>query len=167
MRTAGAQCPREAWRNRRRRKAVSSNQDFGRCRNASRLFVVGSEGPWKTTMAIATHSSLPIACASRLRAVIANFFQRHWAVLKGLGPYAAIVLFLPGGSLLAPLLWLYRRRQRLAKAVTNTRIAAVATSVGCGKTTNVTVGQCAFSRTPSCSVARCRAGWPRTAPAPA
>ena len=108
-------------------KSRSSNQDFGRCRNASRLFVVGSEGPWKTTMAIATHSSLPIACASRLRAVIANFFQRHWAVLKGLGPYAAIVLFLPGGSLLAPLLWLYRRRQRLAKAVTNTRIAAVAT----------------------------------------
>ena len=126
-RTAGAQSPREAWRNRHRRKAVSSNQDFGRCRNAPRLFVVGSERPWKTTMPIATHSSHPIACASRLRAVIAYFLQRRRAVLKGFGPYAAIVLFLPGGCLLAPLLWLYRRRQRSAKTMIRTRIASVAT----------------------------------------
>ena len=35
------------------------------------------------------------------------------AVLKNLGPYLAVELILPGGSLLALLLWLYRRRQRL------------------------------------------------------
>jgi len=35
------------------------------------------------------------------------------AVLKNLGPYMAVELILPGGSLLALLLWLYRRRQRL------------------------------------------------------
>jgi hypothetical protein len=32
--------------------------------------------------------------------------------LKGLGAYAAIGLVLPGGSLLALLLWLYRRFAR-------------------------------------------------------
>lgn len=34
-----------------------------------------------------------------------------WGVLKGLAPYAAIELILPGGTLLAILCWLYRRRQ--------------------------------------------------------
>jgi hypothetical protein len=33
------------------------------------------------------------------------------AGLKEFGPYAAIELVLPGGSLFALLLWLYRRRQ--------------------------------------------------------
>jgi hypothetical protein len=33
------------------------------------------------------------------------------AGLKELGPYAAIELVLPGGSLIALLLWLHRRRQ--------------------------------------------------------
>jgi hypothetical protein len=39
------------------------------------------------------------------------------AFLKALGPYAAIELILPGGTILAILLWLYRRR-RAAKART-------------------------------------------------
>jgi hypothetical protein len=34
------------------------------------------------------------------------------AKLRNLAPYAAIVLVLPGGSLIALLLWLYRRRQK-------------------------------------------------------
>ena len=34
------------------------------------------------------------------------------AKLRGLAPYAAIVLVLPGGSLIALLLWLYRSRQK-------------------------------------------------------
>jgi hypothetical protein len=33
------------------------------------------------------------------------------AALKQFGPYAAIELVLPGGSLIALLLWLHRRRQ--------------------------------------------------------
>jgi hypothetical protein len=32
------------------------------------------------------------------------------AWLRGLGSYAAIELLLPGGSLIAMLIWLYRRR---------------------------------------------------------
>jgi hypothetical protein len=41
----------------------------------------------------------------------------RWAaqVVRQLGPYAAIELLLPGGSLLAIVLWLYRRR-RLSRA---------------------------------------------------
>jgi hypothetical protein len=44
-------------------------------------------------------------------------------VLRRLGPYAAIELLLPGGSILAILLWLYRRhRARLCIAPqTNTQ----------------------------------------------
>lgn len=36
------------------------------------------------------------------------------AILRELGPYAAIELVLPGGSLLALLLWLHRRRSKTA-----------------------------------------------------
>jgi hypothetical protein len=36
------------------------------------------------------------------------------AQLRGLAPYAAIELVLPGGSLIALLLWLYRRRNNAA-----------------------------------------------------
>ena len=32
--------------------------------------------------------------------------------LKGLAPYALVELILPGGSLLAVLLWLYRRQRK-------------------------------------------------------
>jgi len=35
------------------------------------------------------------------------------SVLRSLGPYAAIELLLPGGSLLALVLWLYRRRRQV------------------------------------------------------
>jgi hypothetical protein len=34
---------------------------------------------------------------------------RAVALLRGIGPYAAIEILLPGGSLFALLLWLYRR----------------------------------------------------------
>ncbi len=54
---------------------------------------------------------------------------RGWAgqiatLLRSLGPYAAIELLLPGGSLLALLLWLYRRHRR-ARAAGGTCIASV------------------------------------------
>jgi len=35
------------------------------------------------------------------------------ATLKGLAPYAAIELLLPGGSLVALTLWFYRRRKKV------------------------------------------------------
>ena len=37
----------------------------------------------------------------------------HLAKLKDLVPYAVAALVVPGGSLIAPLLWLYRRRKNL------------------------------------------------------
>ncbi|MGH3428654.1 MAG: hypothetical protein ACRDQZ_13980 [Mycobacteriales bacterium] len=40
-------------------------------------------------------------------------------LLRELGPYAAIELVLPGGSLLALLLWLYRRRWKVAPPITS------------------------------------------------
>jgi len=39
--------------------------------------------------------------------------------VRRLGPYAAIELLLPGGSLLAILLWLYRRHRARAKSTLN------------------------------------------------
>jgi len=36
------------------------------------------------------------------------------AKLRDLAPYAAIELVLPGGSMLALLLWLYRRQRKVA-----------------------------------------------------
>jgi hypothetical protein len=48
----------------------------------------------------------------------------RWAIqaVRQLGPYAVIELLLPGGSLLAILLWLYRRR-RLARPDEKTLVA--------------------------------------------
>ena len=48
------------------------------------------------------------------RARLAGWMGRVVALLKGLGPYAAIELLLPGGSVIALLLWLYRRSRKAA-----------------------------------------------------
>ena len=37
-----------------------------------------------------------------------------WGVLRELAPYAAIELLLPGGTVIAILCWLYRRRRTAA-----------------------------------------------------
>jgi hypothetical protein len=39
-----------------------------------------------------------------------DFIRKAIAIIKDFGPYAAIELILPGGSLIAVLLWLYRRQ---------------------------------------------------------
>lgn len=39
------------------------------------------------------------------------------ALLREIGPYAAIELVLPGGSLIAPLIWLYRRNDTVRSAI--------------------------------------------------
>ena len=46
------------------------------------------------------------------RSALAGWAARGLALVKSLGPYAAIELLLPGGSVLALLLWLYRRHRR-------------------------------------------------------
>ncbi len=43
---------------------------------------------------------------------LADWLARGVVAIRAIGPYAAIEILLPGGTLLAFLLWLYRRRQR-------------------------------------------------------
>ena len=48
---------------------------------------------------------------------LAGWMQRGIALLRGLGPYVAIEILLPGGTLIALALWFYRRnRNRVAMA---------------------------------------------------
>ena len=71
--------------------------------------------------------------ASRLAAVragIASWIGGIVAVLKELAPYAAVELILPGGSILALLLWLYRRQQRSALAMQSSPDIEAASSAG-------------------------------------
>jgi len=48
---------------------------------------------------------------------LADRLRATWGVLKELAPYAAIELVLPGGTVLAILCWLYRRRRSAATSV--------------------------------------------------
>jgi hypothetical protein len=41
----------------------------------------------------------------------ANWLPRGIAIVRAIGPYAVIEIVLPGGTLLACLLWLYRQHQ--------------------------------------------------------
>jgi hypothetical protein len=49
-----------------------------------------------------------------MKTSIMQWLSRFTGQLGALGPYLAIELILPGGSLLALLLWLYRRNHRKA-----------------------------------------------------
>jgi hypothetical protein len=53
---------------------------------------------------------MPALSARTLGALAAALAARF----TGLAPYAAMALVVPGGSLLAPLLWFYRRHRKLA-----------------------------------------------------
>ena len=44
---------------------------------------------------------------------LTNLMMRGLAGVREFGPYAALELLLPGGSVLAVLLWLYRRHKRV------------------------------------------------------
>ena len=61
-----------------------------------------------------TFASAPRATQQGLLGHIAGsgWVARIAALLRQVGPYAAIELLLPGGSLLALALWLYRRQQQ-------------------------------------------------------
>jgi len=47
-----------------------------------------------------------------MKALISQFVGRVFVLLRSLGPYAAIELLLPGGSVLALLYWWHRHRAR-------------------------------------------------------
>ena len=49
-----------------------------------------------------------------MKALFSQFVARVFVLLRSLGPYAAIELLLPGGSVLALLYWWHRRRVRRA-----------------------------------------------------
>ena len=69
--------------------------------------------------------------ASRLasaRAGVTAWIAGGVAVLKDLAPYAAVELILPGGSILALLLWLYRRQQKSAVAMPPSHVDVEAVS---------------------------------------
>jgi hypothetical protein len=46
-----------------------------------------------------------------MKALLVHLLVRLSALLRTVGPYAAIELLLPGGSLIALLIWLYRFRR--------------------------------------------------------
>ena len=50
-----------------------------------------------------------------MKALLNPWLARLTALLRGLGPYAAIELLLPGGSVIALLIWLYRHRTNVGK----------------------------------------------------
>jgi hypothetical protein len=58
--------------------------------------------------------SASIESVVRFGTWIAAWIGRGVVALKDLGPYAAIELVLPGGSVLALLLWLYQRHRKSA-----------------------------------------------------
>jgi len=49
---------------------------------------------------------------------LSGWWMRGLAGVRELGPYAAVELLLPGGSVVAVLLWLYRRHKRLGATQT-------------------------------------------------
>jgi len=58
-----------------------------------------------------------------IRGSFGDWIGRIAAVLRDLGPYVAIELLLPGGSLTALLLWLYRRNALASFSLQLRRIA--------------------------------------------
>jgi hypothetical protein len=67
--------------------------------------------------ALAEFTARLIAARGSRAAGLAGQAGRVVALLRELGPYAAIELILPGGSLLALLLWLWRRRRPACAAL--------------------------------------------------
>lgn len=61
-------------------------------------------------IALAEAAPVPSCELWRSRFRVTHWIARAATVLRRLGPYAAIELLLPGGTLMALLLWLYRRR---------------------------------------------------------
>jgi hypothetical protein len=61
-----------------------------------------------------------------MKALLTLWFARLPALLRALGPYAAIELLLPGGSIIALLIWLCRRRANVEARTWSPALAPVA-----------------------------------------
>lgn len=75
--------------------------------------------------------------ASKLPAVRGDLIAKGLALLKTFGPYALLEFLLPGGTLIAVLVWLYRHRQERPAWV---RPRTVVVSLAAALTTACTVG---------------------------
>ncbi|HWX29771.1 MAG TPA: hypothetical protein VNZ53_20325 [Steroidobacteraceae bacterium] len=64
-----------------------------------------------------------------MKALLTLWVARLPALLRALGPYAAIELLLPGGSIIALLIWLSRHRVNLPARTWNARALAPAAAV--------------------------------------
>lgn len=74
----------------------------------------------------------PIA-GHELHSRLAVWIARVGAILRQIGPYAVIEILLPGGTLMALLLWLYRRSTHLrAPARTPESVAHARLCMECG-----------------------------------
>ena len=58
---------------------------------------------------------------SLMKALFSHLLDRVLVLVRGLGPYAAIELLLPGGSVVALLYWWYRQRLRTPPDLVRTR----------------------------------------------
>jgi hypothetical protein len=57
---------------------------------------------------------------------VRDWIRKAIAIIKDLGPYAAIELILPGGSVIAVLLWLYRRSKLVERSMSSSPGSAIA-----------------------------------------
>lgn len=62
-------------------------------------------------IAIAQAASIANRVFARNSSRLPAWITRLGAILRQLGPYVAIEILLPGGTLMALLLWFYRRRR--------------------------------------------------------
>jgi hypothetical protein len=62
-------------------------------------------------IAIAQAASIANRVFAQSPSRLAAWVTRLGAILRQLGPYVAIEILLPGGTLMALLLWIYRRRR--------------------------------------------------------
>ena len=90
-------------------------RNAGKCRTADFRFVLEAgikrnERPDMT--AVASSASIQNSEVAFSRGRLADWVARAVAILRNLGPYAAIELILPGGTLMALLLWLYRSHKK-------------------------------------------------------
>jgi hypothetical protein len=64
----------------------------------------------KRTAAARAPTVRSVVVANNFRA-LAGRMRVMWGIIRQFAPYAAVELLLPGGTILAILFWLYRRRQ--------------------------------------------------------
>jgi hypothetical protein len=65
-----------------------------------------------------------------MKALVKAWIARLPALLRRLGPYAAIELLLPGGSIIALLIWLCRHRANAGVPPATARAALIRESIG-------------------------------------